>query len=104
MAQVPGALPPLIAAVAADDKDVAETAAHAVGVIKSWAESAVAVAGTACAHCGARADKAIGKRLRVCTGCGTTRYCNAECQRLAWGSHKAACPAVVATRASSAGA
>ena len=100
VAEVPGALPALVAAAVAGSDD-ARTAARAVGAIKSWAERAVAAAGTACAHCGAKGNKVAGKRMLVCTGCNTARYCSTDCQRLTWGTHKAACRAVAATSGSS---
>ena len=97
VAEVPGILPALCAVVAAGGFS-AVSAVCGVMWLKEWAETAVAAAGTECAHCGGREDKATGKRMSVCTCCDTARYCNAECQRLAWSSHKAACRAVAATR------
>ena len=39
-----------------------------------------------CAACNRRAPG-----LKVCKGCMTMRYCNAECQKLHWPAHKAMC-------------
>jgi len=38
----------------------------------------------ACGHCGKQA-------ARICTACGTVRYCNQHCQKLAWPAHKLVC-------------
>ena len=95
VAETPGALPALIAAVKAGGC-AAERAGQALEIIRSWAEAAAAAAGTACFHCGRTAGMAPGVHVRVCTGCHTTRFCNMECQRRAWGTHKAACRALAA--------
>ena len=39
-----------------------------------------------CAHCQAKE-----KKLFMCTGCSRTYYCSRECQKAAWGKHKAQC-------------
>ncbi|KAI9021988.1 hypothetical protein DFJ74DRAFT_706887 [Hyaloraphidium curvatum] len=40
-----------------------------------------------CDHCDAEG------KLKRCARCGVARYCGAECQRAAWGEHKALCTA-----------
>jgi hypothetical protein len=47
---------------------------------------------SACAHCGATAREA-----RLCGACRQVYFCDAECQRAAWPTHKAAC--AIAARA-----
>ena len=43
-----------------------------------------------CAFC-----RATG-RMKLCSACKATQYCDAECQRLGWPQHKAACKAAAA--------
>lgn len=50
-----------------------------------------------CAHCAML--PAAGKKLLTCGRCKTVKYCSANCQRAAWGAHKAACKAPAATQA-----
>ncbi|TFK71575.1 hypothetical protein BDN72DRAFT_837476 [Pluteus cervinus] len=50
-------------------------------------EKTITSATDACAHCGSRAAK-----LRRCT-CRRVAYCNTECQKLNWKTHKMACQA-----------
>ena len=42
-----------------------------------------------CEHCGA------GGRIKVCSGCNTTKYCSRECQVAAWKNHKVVCGILV---------
>ena len=42
--------------------------------------------GTQCGQCGK-----ISNRLKKCTRCGKVSYCNHDCQKLAWKSHKKEC-------------
>ena len=41
-----------------------------------------------CAECGVAG---AGVRLKACKACMHARYCNAECQRKHWATHKTAC-------------
>ena len=103
VAEAPGARRALIAAVN-HGGSTAVQARRAVVAIKTWAESAAAAARRACGYCGRRANRAAGLRLRVCEGCNKARFCNTECQRHAWSSHKAACRVIAATSGGNGGA
>ena len=50
-------------------------------------------ADAACARCGRTPE--LGAKLKTCARCRVTKYCSAECQRLAWPAHKAACTRVL---------
>ena len=103
VAKAPGAVPALVSAKVAGG-DAATTAGRALAAIRSWEHAAVAAAGAECGRCGRSADEDKGVRMRVCTGCNIARFCNTDCQRHAWGSHKMACRALAATSVGSGGA
>ena len=52
----------------------------------AWHDKASGKSYGCCAACDHRASG-----LKVCTGCLTMRYCNAECQTRHWQAHKAMC-------------
>jgi len=62
-------------------------------VIQKQAEAARAQLATInpdqCSHCAA--PPRPGKRLLLCAGCKTTRYCDPQCQRAHWAQHKTTC-------------
>jgi hypothetical protein len=42
-----------------------------------------------CAECGE--EGGVVSRLKACKSCMSVKYCNAECQKKHWPTHKAAC-------------
>ena len=43
-----------------------------------------------CANCG-KNDTDTGQNLKTCNGCKFVKYCNADCQKAHWQSHKKEC-------------
>ena len=45
---------------------------------------------TQCTHCRKEPDGEV-QKLRLCSGCGNTKYCCRECQKADWKNHKKVC-------------